>query len=225
MNTKSSRRSDYSKPADPIRSIGKIVSIASFGLFVIIVAKYVDGRYHCEVEAAAQTALVSQNSDQQQRLELYQADSIRMQAELKQIDEQSVSYTELTQVQDQLLALARQNNCTLRKASPRVKGTVDFKTKANSKDNESYNDGLEDAVPEFEIHQACLVLNVAGDLTRILSFMKAIREQTWVATTEQLTLRRESNNVGGMSLEMELNFLCLQRKKTSDFGETPAPRT
>lgn len=225
MNIKSTRRQDFSKPTDPIRSLGKIVSIASFGLFVIILAKYVDGRYHCELEAAEQASLVSQNTDQQQRLEQYQADSIRMQAELKQIDEQSITYAELTQVQDQLLALARLHNCTLKKASPRVKGTVDFKAKANSKDTDSNNDVPEDAVPEFEIHHAGLALNVAGDLTHILSFMKAIREQTWFAATDQLTLRREANSGGSMALEMELNFLSLQRKKTSDFGETPAPRT
>lgn len=223
MNANPSRRKEIAKaPADPLRSVGKIVSIASFGLFVIVLAKYVDGRYHCEVETAARATLAAQSADQQSRLERYQTDSIRMQDELNQIDNQSITFAELTQVQDQLLALARKHDCTLKKASPRNKGTADFKPAKKTTDNqESVQD---DSVPEFEMNQAGLAINVAGDLNHILGFMKAIREQSWIAATDQLTLRREANSGGKMSLEMELNFISLQRKK-SEFGETMSPKT
>ncbi len=225
-NGSKTRRKDFSKPpVDPLRSLGKIVSIASFGLFVIVLVKYVDGRYHRQVETVAQETLVAQSSDQQHRLEQFQADSIRMQAELKQFDEQSIIYSELTLVQDQLLALARKHGCTLKKASPRSKGSVEFKPKFKVKENETSKDVQEDANSEFELHQATLALNVSGDLVHILSFMKAIREQTWIAATDQLTLRREANSGGNMALEMELNFLSLLRKKAMEFGESPAPRT
>lgn len=224
-NPTKSRRKDFQKPpTDPIRSLGKIVSIASFGLFVIVVVKYVDGRYHRDVEAVAQASLLVQNTNQHQRLEQFQADSIRMQAELKRFDEQSITFSELTQVQDQLLALARQHGCTLKKASPRSKGIVDFKSSTNSKENEARKDLPDDPHAEFEMHQSCLALNVAGDLVHILSFMKAIREKSWIASTDQLSLRREANSGGNMSLEMELNFLSLQRKKPTEFSEAPAPR-
>ena len=226
MNTNTTnRRKEIPKPAaDPIRTLGKIASIASFGLFVIILVKYVDGRYHCESETAVQATLVAQNTVQQLRLERYQNDSMRMQAEVKQIDEQSITHSELTQVQDQLLALARQHSCTLKKASPRIKGTVDFKAKIPTKDNETNKDDPDDRPPEFEMQQAGLSLNVNGELDHILSFMKAIREQAWFVSTDQLTLRREANSGGHMALEIELNFLSLQPKKTSEFGESPSPR-
>ena len=226
MNTTTNtRRKDIAKSlSDPIRSLGKVVSIASFGLFVIILVKYVDGRYHCESETAAQATLVLQSTNQQLRLERYENDAIRMQAELKQLDEQSVTYAELNLVQDHLLALARRYSCTLKKASPRVKGTIDFKTRLNTKDNESNRDGPDDALPEFELQQAGLSLNLSGDLDHLIAFMKAIREQAWFVSTDQLTLRREANIGGNMALEIELNFLSLQPKRTSEFGESPSPR-
>lgn len=223
MNPSTTRRKDFTKPpSDPLRSVGKIASIASFGLFVIVLAKYVDGRYHCEVETAARETLAAQSADQQSRLERYQTDSIRMQEELNQIDLQSITFAELTQVQDQLLALARKYDCTLKKASPRIKGTSDFKTAKTNRDPQESNS--DESAPEFEMNQAGLALNVAGDLNQILTFMKAIREQSWFASTDQLTLRREANAGGKMSLEMELNFISLQRKK-SEFGEPVPPRT
>jgi hypothetical protein len=226
MDTKSkNRRKDFANlPADPLRSLGKIVSIASFGLFVIVLVKYVDGRYHCDLESNAQESLVAQNSDQQQRLERFQSESNRMRAELTQLDEQSITFAELAQVQDQLLALARKHGCTLKKASPRAKGTLDFIPKTHSRQNEPNKETPEEAKAEFELSQAGLALNVSGDLTHILSFMKAIREQPWIASADQLILRREASTGGNMSLELELIFMSLQRKKSGEFGESPAPR-
>jgi hypothetical protein len=61
-NTKKNRRKKLVPTAtDPLRSLGKIASIASFGLFVIVLVKYVDGRYHCDFESSAQDSLVAQN--------------------------------------------------------------------------------------------------------------------------------------------------------------------
>ena len=225
MNIKSTRRQDFSKPTDPIRSLGKIVSIASFGLFVIILLKYVDGRYHCELESSEQESLVAQSTDQHQRLERFQSESNRMQSELKRLDEQTITFAELTQIQDRLLALARQQGCTLKKASPRSKSAVDFKSKAKTQDNQTNSEGQDEPKAEYELLQAGLALNVSGDLAHILSFMKAVREQPWIASTDQLTLRREASSGGSMSLELELNFLSLQQKKSGEFGETLAPRT
>ena len=226
MNTSTQiRRKEIEKShPDPLRSLGKVVSIASFGLFVIVLFKYVDGRYHCNVEFSAQKSLVAQNSDQHQRLEKFQLESSRMRAELESIDDQSITFSELTQVQDQLLALARQHGCTLKKASPRAKGTVDFKPTIHLTEKDASKDTLDEIKIEFELQQSVLALNVAGDLTHILSFMKAIRDQPWIASSDQLVLRREANAGGHMSLELELNFLSLQRKKSREFGETPSPK-
>lgn len=223
------RRKDFAAtPTDPLRSVGNVASIASFGLFVIVLAKYVDGRYHRDIETSAQESLVSQSADQQSRLERFQSESNRMQSELKSLDEQSISYTELTQVQDQLLALARKHGCTLKKTSPRAKGTIDFKPVKSSQglepNLERTKDAQEDIKAEFELHQAALALNVSGDLVHILSFLKAVREQTWIASADQLTLRREGNTAGNMCLELELVFMSLQRKKSGEFGDSPGPR-
>ena len=148
-----------------------------------------------------------------------------MQVNLKRIEEQSITFAELTQVQDQLLALAKEHPCTLKKASPRVKGTTDFKPSRESNDRPGNPETYDEVAVEFQVNQAGLAINVAGELDHILSFMKAVREKTWFACTDQLTLRREANTGGKMALEMELNFMSLQRKNSPEFDLANAPKT
>jgi hypothetical protein len=147
-----------------------------------------------------------------------------MQVELKKFDEQSITFAKLTQVQDQLLALAREHGCTLKKASPRAKGKVDFVPNANLTEKESSKDAQDEFKAEFELHQCGLALSVAGELAQILSFMRAVREQTWIASADQLFLRREASSGGNMSLELDLNFWSLQKKRSGEFGETQPPK-
>jgi hypothetical protein len=216
------RRVVAAKSMDPIRTLGKVSSIATFGLFVIILIQYVDARNSRMAEMEDQQSLISQETVSELRVARYQADAKTLNEQLKGYEEQAITFRKLNQVQDELLILAKKHGCTLKKASPRERETIPFgnETSQNKEPSSDPNDPNSNK-RELELIQSSLSLNIAGDLNHIVTFLKAIRDQPWIAQTSQLILRREQNTNGGMSLEMELTFGKLQIKQ----GLTPRPIT
>ncbi len=97
--------SPKSTPTDPLRTIGRVASIASFGLFVIIVVNYVDARYEYTSELATQESLLAQESEQQLRLAEYQAAAEKMESELDTLARRAIGESELATVQDRCWSL------------------------------------------------------------------------------------------------------------------------
>jgi hypothetical protein len=213
------------KATDPIRTLGKVSSIATFGLFVIILIQYVDARNSRMAEMEDQESLISQETLSEMRVDRYRADSKAFNQQLKGYDEQAITFSKLNQVQDELLILAKKHGCTLKKASPRDRETVPFGNDSDQeKEVSSDPNDPNSSKHELELIQSSLSLNIAGDLNHIVAFLKAIRDQPWIAQTSQLILRREQNTNGGMSLEMELTFGKLQIKQ--GLSQKPiAPKT
>ncbi len=225
-NSKSPRNSNNRPATDPIQTLGKLSSVVSFGLFVIILIKYVDGRYSRESESAMQQTLAFQEEENQRKLIQYESDSKELLAELERFEEDTISFSELEKVQDEFLLLATKYGCTLKKASPNEKQTVPFLLGSRSSFDATASTSTQpNEEAEFETPRCGLVLSLSGDLGSVMAFVKAVREKSWITSTSQLSLRRDSSVAGIMSLEMELTFLCLQRKLSAEQQASSLPRT
>lgn len=208
-------RKNAVKPAvDPIQTLGKCASFASFGLFVIIGINYVDARYEYTRELSVQEDLIAQDSEQQQRLDQFHADSERMGSQLSEFEKRAISEAELSEVQDQLLSLAKEHNCTIKKASPRGVLVREFTTSKPTGLEANVNDP--NRVPgtvhkEFEIHDAGLALNIEGELKATLDFLETVKKQPWFTSTRQLVLRRDPSQPSRIATELELRFASLHQ--------------
>ncbi len=208
-------RKNAVKPAvDPIQTLGKCASFASFGLFVIIGINYVDARYEYTRELSVQEDLIAQDSEQQQRLDQFHADSEQMNSQLSEFDKRAISEAKLSDVQDQLLGLAKKHDCTIKKASPRGVLVRELTTHKPSGSEANANDpnNLPGTVhKEFEVHDAGLALNIEGELKATLDFLEAVNRQPWFTSTRQLVLRRDPSQPSRISTELELRFASLRQ--------------
>jgi hypothetical protein len=196
---------------DPLRTIGRVSTFATFGLFVIVVAKYVDSRSRIETEMASQEQLVVLGSEQQEQLLRFRSDAPRMQREWDAIEARSIQESELPAVQDRILALAREHGCQSKKASPRNSQARPFEAGAAERGSANAPEGIKSP---FEIHEVGLALSIEGDLEHTLEFLRALQRQTWYATASQIVLRRDPAKPGNMALELELKFASLHRKRS-----------
>ncbi len=221
-------KKNNSKPAvDVIRSLGRIVSVFFFGLVVVSVLRFVDDHYRVAAELAVQEGLVGANSEKQQELANYRENAKAIESSLAQWDARAIDESELNQVQDQLVALAKSFKCTLKKASPRGNLIRDFESEGTDKKVPQAN-GMQSGMQqtEFEILEVGLAVSVEGELKSTMQFLEAIKQQKWICTTNQLVLRRDPSKSGHVALELELGFQSLRRKpqqnQNANFGSPRA---
>lgn len=222
-----SRSKPLKRAVDPIRSIGRLASFASFGLFVIIVINYVDAHSRYTTELESQESLAAQDSEQRLRLEQYHAEAERLNTAIAELDKRAIVESELASVQDQLLGLAKEYGCTIKKASPRGKLVRNFEDKTRPRIGDvpfTLNDGSIQREKQFEIHDACLALSIEGDLKPTMAFLEAVKQLPWLVTTRQLVLRRDPNRASYLATELELQFSSLHECQNRSAGD-PLPRS
>jgi hypothetical protein len=216
------RQKPLKKVVDPIRSVGRLASFASFGLFVIIVINYADAhsRYCSELEN--QESLAAQEGEQRHRLEQFQAEAERLNAAIAELEKRAILESELASVQDQLLAIAKEHGCLIKKASPRGTMVRNFEDKTMPKREDAVvasNESSTQQDKRFEIHDATLALSIEGDLTPTMAFLEALKKLPWLASTRQLVLRRDANRASYLATELELQFSSLHEIQNRSAGE------
>ncbi len=222
-------RSRPSKHAiDPIRSLGRTATFASFGLFVIIGINYADAHSRYRAELENQESLAAQESEQRFRLERYHNEAERLNTALAELEKRTILEAELASVQDQLLSLAKECGCTIKKASPRGKFVRNFEDKSLANNVGvtpiTLNDGSLQRDAQFEVHDACLALSIEGDLKPTMDFLQAIKLLPWIASTRQLVLRRDPARASYLATELELQFSSLHECQNRSAGDPP-PRS
>ena len=208
------RKNARKNAVDPIQTLGKCASFASFGLFVIIGINYVDARYKYATELSVQEDLIAQDNEQRQRLDQFHTDSDQMNSQLSAFDKRAISEAELSNVQDQLLGLAKKHDCTIKKASPRgvlVRELITIKPSGLQPNADDPNKVPGMGHKEFEVHDAGLALNIEGELKATLEFLEAVKKQPWLTSTRQLVLRRDPIQASRISTELELRFASLHQ--------------
>lgn len=198
---------------DPIRVLGRVSSLASFGLFVIIALGYVDSRNSILEEIASQDVLLSAGSEQQLKVEEYRSRAESLGKVLADIEHRAITESELTAVQDEILALAKQHGCMPKKASPRNMQVRDFPSVSLHRPMDQPGIENDPKQVQLEIQEVGLALSIEGDLKHTLDFLSAIKQQTWYCSTSQLVLRRDPTKASQMTLEMDLRFSSLHRKQ------------
>ena len=223
------RKKPHNTDFDPIRSLGKVASFISFGIFVIIVINYVDARYRYQKELLTQEDLIAQDNEQRARLEKYKGKAERMKSAIAKLEDRAVTESELAKIQDELLSLAKQYNCTLKKASPRGTIVRAFEVSKKTFDMPPLNGSLPVAGgqdKEFDVHEIGLALSFEGELKATMEFLDAIKKQPWFISTYQLGLRRDLNNASRLATELELRFSSLHRCQELSNTVIPSlPRT
>jgi hypothetical protein len=201
------------RPGDPIENVGKVSAVVSFGLFVILGIKYVDGVYNRSSDTAVEQEIVQLESENRVKIEEFQANAASIHRELTDFELNTIEFQELTTVQDELLALSKRCNCTLKKAAPAEKQTLPFVLRSQPSETTNSGDTTseQETIP-YETPQCSLALSVAGDLDSITRYLAALRDKPWITTTSQLSLRRDPATSGGMSMEMELVFWSLRAR-------------
>ena len=131
----------------------------------------------------------------------------------------------LNGVQDKLVALAKKNQCTLKKASPRGKLVREFERNGNDKGTAPNLPPQVAKESEYEIHEAGLAVSVEGNLENTMNFLEAIKQERWICSTNQLVLRRNASRSGLVDLELELGFQSLHRKPKSGIEMGTPPKT
>jgi hypothetical protein len=209
---------------DPIQVLGRVSSLASFGLFVIIALGYVDSRNSILEEIESQDLLLTTGSEQQSQVEEYRSRAESFTRALADIDRRAITESELAAVQDEILALAKQNGCMPKKASPRTMQLRDLPS-TNAKQGQDIENGPKQGL--LEIHEVGLALSIEGDLKHTLDFLNAIKQQSWYCSTSQLVLRRDPTRASQMTLEMDLRFSSLHPKQRDPMTAPPiaAPST
>lgn len=198
---------------DPIQTLGRVAALASFGLFVIIILGYVDSRNRVFEEMQSQDVLLTLGTEQQQQLEEFRNRSASLTKELEEAERRAITETELTAVQDEILALAKQHGCMPKKASPRSKQVRDLVSLRQPGTSEQPGLQGDPRYGLLEVQELGLALSIEGDLKHTLEFLQAIKKQPWYCSTSQMVIRRDPVKASNMALEMDLKFLSLQRKQ------------
>ncbi len=209
---------------DPIRTVGRIASFASFGLFVIIVINYVDAHSRYRIELDNQESLAAQEGEQRLRLEQFQAEAERLNFAVAELEKRAILESELASVQDQLLAIAKEHGCLIKKASPRGTMLRNFEDKTKPKQADASPVPNDLSLPKesrFEIHDATLALSIEGDLTPTMAFLEEVKQLPWFASTRQLVLRRDPNRASYLATELELQFSSLHEIQNRSSSDAP----
>lgn len=208
---------------DPIQTLGRVASLASFGLFVIIVLGYVDSRNGVFEEMQSQNVLLSLGAEQQQQLDEFRSRSESLTGELEKAEQRAITEPELAAVQDEILALAKHHGCMPKKASPRGKQVRDFVSDLGTADRPGSD--IDPRHGLLEIQEIGLALSIEGDLKHTLEFLQAVRKQPWYCSVGQMVVRRDPVKASNMSLEMDLRFSSLHRKQKDTDPAASPPRT
>jgi hypothetical protein len=209
---------------DPIRNVGRVATFASFGLFVIIVINYADAHSRYSTELENQESLAAQESEQRLRLEEFQLEAERLNNAIAELEKRAILESELASVQDELLAIAKEHGCKIKKASPRGTTIRNFEDKTKKKREDAtvaLNDGSMQQDKRFEIHDATLAVSIEGDLIPTMAFLEAVKKLPWLASTRQLVLRRDSNRASYLATELELQFSSLRETNNRVAGGGP----
>ena len=214
-----SKKRSVSAASDPLLLVGRVSSIASFGLFVIFVANYVDARMKNAQEVKFQEQLIAESSEQQILLDQFKAEASKWDQETQQLNQRAISEEEIASIQDKLIELAKMHGCTLKKVSPRsvyVRPLVEKKSLSNATEHREEASGMPGNREEFEVHEAGLTLSSEGDFQSTLRLLDAIKNANWFISTHQLVLRRDPAQASILAMELELNFLSLKLKSETN---------
>jgi hypothetical protein len=209
-----SKKSSISSSSDPLRLIGRVSSIASFGLFVILAANYVDARIKNAQEVRIQEELVAETSLQQVQLEKFKAEATKWDQDLDLWNERAITEEEIAGIQNELIELAKKHSCTLKKVSQRgvfVRPLIE-KNPTNSGETREEVSGLPNGQKEFEVHEVGLTLSSEGDFQNTLRLLDAIKNSNWITSTHQLVLRRDPAQASMLVMDLEINFASLKLK-------------
>jgi hypothetical protein len=209
-----SKKRSITTSSDPLRLVGRVSTITSYGLFVILVVNYVDARMKNAQEVKILEQLTTEHSDQQVLLEQFKADASKWEQEIDQLNQRAISEEEIASIQDKLIELTKKHGCTLKKVSPRsvyIRPLIETDSTPSTEHRE-INSGMPGSRKEFEVHEAGLTLSSEGDFQNTLRLIDAIKNANWFTSTHQLVLRRDPAQTSILAMELELNFLSLKLK-------------
>ena len=144
-----------------------------------------------------------------------------VQQEMQAIEQTMVGVEQMQSIQSELMELARECGCQLRKAAIQSGSSLTWEAERE-----------EQAVPEpdlpavgtespYRLTTEQLGLTLTGTLTQTLEFLDRIRQKPWLLRVAQINLSRDGESRGQMIVDANLAFHKLVRQEKSELESMP----
>ncbi len=200
---------------DPLQLAGKIVNFGAFGLLVIFSLWAADDFYRLYCESADQHRLLAESEQQELLLQDYRETANEISEPIAKHQQRIVNAERLPQIQDQLVRLAKEKHCNLKKSTPKGHN-------ARPLGERGLKDELTDLLhtpineADFVLHQEVLAINLEGSLENLSAFMRGVAQQNWLCSTDEMTMYQRPDESDYLVLELELTFHDVVPKKNED---------
>lgn len=189
---------------DPLAAVTKAVNFGAFGLLVIFCLWATEKLYRVHQESDEFRRLETERMVQQDILLQYQSDAEALAGPMAEHERRMVTAAEITDVQDKLVAIAKQTHCNLKKSASKGsqrrplgdKGLADSQSDARRSVEES----------PFLLNQESLTVSVEGPLNNLLTFLSEIKSQRWLCSADEVAFTRRADDGERLALEMDIVF-------------------
>ena len=189
---------------DPLAAVTKAVNFGATGLLVIFCLWAAEKIYRVHQESDEFRRLETERMVQQDLLLQYQSDAEALAGPMAEHERRMVTAAEIADVQDKLVAIAKQTHCNLKKSTPKgsqrrplgERGLADPQADAQQSVEES----------PFVLNQEALTVSVEGHLSNLLTFLSEIESQHWLCSADEVAFTRRAEDGERLALEMDIVF-------------------
>lgn len=140
-------------------------------------------------------------------------------AELGTAEAAMVSVEMMPAIQSELMEMAKNSNCQLRKAVIQAGSSETWvPEKPGQTEDELNEDDLADASHTYLVTTQQLSLSLTGNLEQMFDFLNRVYRKTWLMRVAQINFSRDPEGQGLLSVEANLAFYKLVRQENSDAG-------
>lgn len=155
--------------------------------------------------SAESAALRMAIAGDQELLDEYFAKSVQVDAELSRLESRYVAAADLPKIQDQLIELAKQCNCSLQKSAVSREETRPLPTDGLSGEV-SNRRAVAKASGGLQLHVAAIQVSIEGDLENLQKFYRQLRSQNWLFGCEDVQWQRQGDTNQRIRLNIVLSF-------------------
>ncbi|MEO8268549.1 MAG: hypothetical protein ABI557_02445 [Aureliella sp.] len=182
------------------------------------------GQMASQQEQTAQMLAGLAETEQSQELTKQLA---KVQSELQAIELTMVGIEKMPTIQSDLMELARDSGCQLRKSAIQSGSSLTWELEREQRTVEESGPPLPGSTPApqtltemtpeipYRLTTEQISLTLTGTLTQTLDFLDRVHQQPWLLRVAQINISREGENNGQLVVEANLTFHKLERQEKS----------